>query len=129
MYQMCSLYYRNSQVFSCEFCENSKNTLFIEHIYATASVVVTVMTEWRLVLVPLPLTVWKFSILCLISLIANLNTFLQGVTSTFYYFGFHITVLWLREIYFWWVEIHPRDGNTSSDVCLYFLTQKIYIHC
>ena len=29
---------RLAQVFSCEFCENSKNTLFAEHLRATASV-------------------------------------------------------------------------------------------
>ena len=27
-----------AQVFSCEFCENSKNTFFTEHLLATASV-------------------------------------------------------------------------------------------
>ena len=30
---------RLAQVFSCEFCENFKNTFFAEHIYTTASVV------------------------------------------------------------------------------------------
>ena len=28
-----------AQVFSCEFCEISKNTFFIEHLLATASVI------------------------------------------------------------------------------------------
>ena len=28
------------QVFSCEFCEFSKNTFFTEHLWATASVIV-----------------------------------------------------------------------------------------
>ena len=27
-----------AQVFSCEFCEISKNTFFVEHLWATASV-------------------------------------------------------------------------------------------
>ena len=35
-----SLFFKNetlAQVFSCEFCENSKNTFFTEHLWATAS--------------------------------------------------------------------------------------------
>ena len=38
--QACNFFKKETlaQVFSCEFCEDSKNTFFIEHIWATASV-------------------------------------------------------------------------------------------
>ena len=32
-----------AQVFSCEFCEISKNTFFTEHLWATASVLPTLL--------------------------------------------------------------------------------------
>ena len=31
-----------AQVFSCEFCEISKNTFFTEHVWATASILITI---------------------------------------------------------------------------------------
>ena len=37
-----------TQVFSCEFCEISKNTFFIEHLWATASTIKQ-MRNWQLI--------------------------------------------------------------------------------
>ena len=34
-----------AQVFSCEFCEISKNTFFTEHLWATASVSLSLMKQ------------------------------------------------------------------------------------
>ena len=35
-----------TQVFSCEFCENRKNTFFTEHLWATASILIH-FTYWN----------------------------------------------------------------------------------
>ena len=36
-------------VFSCEFCEISKNTFFTEHLWTTASIIIWISTDIRIV--------------------------------------------------------------------------------
>ena len=44
-----------AQVFSCEFCEISKNTFFTEHLWETASVIVVLWKSFILLTQNFPL--------------------------------------------------------------------------